>query len=375
MNLKKKVSNWLNNLTAFRGKAGKWKIVRRSNAHYKELFAENGTEYRQLTSAQKQEIDHVWKRYCEGSSLFKYNRYSYATHELYYSVTGEFQPMIVPEELWWPTLFNKINIPDMMPAWADKNYFELLLPCGSFPKVVVRNINGCLEDANYQAIDEMKANQLLNSQGDVFVKPALDSGAGMNVHLYKKEDKITIQGINNAFQKNYVVQALFHQHEDMSQLNQSSVNIVRLITVMINGKVELLMSAVRVGNKGAINDYSPTSKGTGTVIIGVDETGAMKPFGFEPCGRRVTCCSNGYVFAGHKIPKFAEMVENALAFHLRMPYFKMIGWDMVVDSEGKTAIMEYNLKWPGILYYQWCNGPLFGTDETRVHQYVNALIS
>ena len=69
------------------------------------------------------------------------------------------------------------------------------------------------------------------------------------------------------------------------------------------------------------------------------------------------------------------MVENVLAFHQRMPYFRMIGWDMAVDSEGKPTIMEYNIKWPGIQYYQWCNGPLFGTDENRVHQYVNALIS
>ena len=58
-----------------------------------------------------------------------------------------------------------------------------------------------------------------------------------------------------------------------------------------------------------------------------------------------------------------------------MPYFRMIGWDMVVDEEGIVTVMEYNLKWPGILYYQWCNGPLFGSDEAHVINMVNSLIS
>ena len=72
---------------------------------------------------------------------------------------------------------------------------------------------------------------------------------------------------------------------------------------------------------------------------------------------------------------FDKMVDMALSCHARMPYFRFIAWDMTIDCDGEPVIMEYNLLSPGIMYYQWTNGPLFGTDVDRIHYVIDKLTS
>ena len=86
-------------------------------------------------------------------------------------------------------------------------------------------------------------------------------------------------------------------------------------------------------------------------------------------------CTNGYVFGGKRIPNYKGMCELALKCHERMPMCRFVAWDMVVAEDGEPAIMEYNLMRPGILYYQWVNGPLFGKDVDKLLETIDKLIS
>lgn len=51
--------------------------------------------------------------------------------------------------------------------------------------------------------------------------------------------------------------------------------------------------------------------------------------------------------------------------HLLIDNFDIIGWDFTVDKTGHVICLEYNIYQPGLILYQYVNGPLWGdkTDE------------
>lgn len=326
--------------------------VLKNNRHYFALLKKHGIAQKKLTSAQKKSIDAVWGKGC-----------GYETHILTYSVTGEFNPYIVPEKLFRTKIELMLNNQSFKYAWADKAYFNLHFSKELFPETIVCNVNGVYYDEDYNILSECDAIKHISENETFIIKPSLDSGIGKGIALYKNADKI--EKILNSHHKNYIVQKIFKQHDAIAQFNPSSVNVVRYISIFINGKVFPVMAALRCGAEGAFNDNSISKDGLGMFVIGIDEHGRLKDKAYHSCGKCISACPNGTPFSGKEIPGFEKMKEIMTELHKKLAYFGFIGWDFIVDNDGNPKIMEYNLKGPGVLYYQYANGPLFGkyTDD------------
>ena len=339
------------------------RVAKEHKAHF-TLMQKNGVKFQHLNAEQKKAVDEIYSRY-------KCN-YSYSMHELYLSATGEFEPTIVPEDFFRVYINETMNrVGTLGLAWADKNYYEIFHSQMPLPETILRYIRGKFLDKDYNLITKEEADKILAEAGEYFIKPSLEGGGfGHGVALIKKHE--SIDAIIKKYQFDVTIQKKFIQHKDMAQLNESSVNVVRIMTMFIDEKPEFLLAAVRAGESGAITDHSNT-KGKGSAIFGLNEDGTAMDYGFNACGVKVTECSNGFKFGGVKIPSFEELKSLALKSHEKMPMFKLIAWDMVVAEDGAATVMEYNIKRPGIILYQWTNGPLFGKDINRLHYVLKKL--
>ena len=65
-------------------------------------------------------------------------------------------------------------------------------------------------------------------------------------------------------------------------------------------------------------------------------------------------------FVCHKAFSYKKAVELVKQGHKRLPHYRFLGWDVTIDEAGEPVIIEYNINGPGVLYYQYANGSLFG---------------
>lgn len=69
-------------------------------------------------------------------------------------------------------------------------------------------------------------------------------------------------------------------------------------------------------------------------------------------------------FAGLQLPNWDKALQLTQRIHEALPHFGFIAFDVCFDEDGSPRIMEFNIRGPGVLYYQYANGPLFG-DRTQ----------
>jgi hypothetical protein len=287
----------------------------------------------------------------------------YATHELVYSVTGEFNPRVCSELLFRTKVEFAINDQRLKHAWTDKNYFEYFFPNEDFPVAIVRNIAGVFYDNAYNVITEEKAKNLIAKYEKYAIKPTIDNGFGKNVRMITRTDDIN--AVFAQYGRDYIIQEIMEQYAPIAELNPSSVNVIRLISLFVNGRVSPIMAALRCGAPGSFNDNCITADGRGMFVIGITEDGKLKDRAFHSCGEKISCAPNGANFTGMQIPNYESIKKLTSDVHSKLAHFGFIGFDIAIDKNGKPVIMEYNLRGPGVLYYQYVNGPLFGdrTDE------------
>ncbi len=335
-------------------------ICNRDIKHRYKNLTEHGISLKKLTPEQKKQIDAVW------SDIIPKGEYS--THELIYSITGNFDPCFCPIKYCTSKLTLMINNEEYIKAWGDKNYFEKYFPNIKFPTAIVRNINGVFYDRQYSLITKEKAIELLGDYQEVCIKPTRASGSGIAVKKVAVDGKI--ERVLDSYKKDYIVQEILSQYEPLKKLNPTSVNVARIITLFINNKATVLSSTFRCGALGAFNDNSISKNGEGMFVIGVTDDGVLKDVGYYSCGVNIKKSHSGAEFAGIQLPNFDKAKEISLEIATQMPFARFVGFDIVFDEAGEPIVMEYNLYDAGTFYYQVANGPLFGDRTQEVIDFI-----
>lgn len=332
--------------------------IKKENKKNYEIYRKNGIEIKKISREQKNAIDDVYKKYG-----FKY---TYDTHILAYSVTGKFDARIMPEDMFRMYVGNKLNHKAYKEVFSNKGYFEMFMPEAKFPNVIIRNIGNCLYDKDFNPITEEKANNILSVYNKVVVKPIKDSGKGRGVYLVEVSEENPLSVIP----KNYVVQEVFRQHPALEDLNKTSVNCVRLVTLFWENEVHLLGAMLKIGGEGEFADNSTSLKsGRGRMIIGINKDGKLSDNGYLTGGQKINTLHNGSSFAGYEIPCFNAMVEEVKKQHCKFPVIKFVAWDVTLTANEEVVIMEYNTQNPGIQFIQYTNGSIFGDLTETVMEF------
>ena len=133
------------------------------------------------------------------------------------------------------------------------------------------------------------------------------------------------------------------QFIDIAKYHEYSINTIRLVTVCDGTEIVPIAALARFGQNGRVKDNGFS----GGIIVPVDiKTGIMNEFGFMPVQKKKTRVhpNSNIAFGGVKIPKWDEMIENAIILHRYFYNIHSIGWDICVTDEG-VCFIEGNDDW------------------------------
>jgi hypothetical protein len=179
---------------------------------------------------------------------------------------------------------------------------------------------------------------------DFFAKPIISYG-GMGAIKIPREVFFKSQWENVASLFHYVnsgcfiIQENVIQHPEMSRLNASSVNTIRVATFnSLRSSPELIAAFLRIGRSGSIVDNIMS----GGLFIGIElDSGKLDGNAFTELeyGGRVYSKhpDSGIEFKGFTIPNFSDVKEMACQA-ANCISSKLIGWDIAVTTNGPILI-------------------------------------
>ena len=310
-----------------------------------------------LTKEEKQAAVAFWAPYVKLDPVF---------HAFYKEKSGVFRPEFLPKDVFFTKIDEFFN--DRNASWYldNKCLYTRLFPSIRQADNIMYRMGGFWYDANWQSLSYDEALAMAGQERAVVTKAATRSVCGSGVRFVEGECEMLKQGFAEAVAEqdgDVVVQRPIKQHASFSALHSSSVNTLRLLTLLTNEGVKVYSVIVRMGCGGERIDNRIA---TG-LFCGVQDDGSLAPVAYRLNGDKFESHpTSGLVFAGHRlegVAKAKELVKKAAPL---LPLFRMVSWDIVIDETGEPLMLECNLAKGSVHYHQLTNGPLFGEDTKKV---------
>ncbi|PWH83747.1 hypothetical protein DIS18_04115 [Algibacter marinivivus] len=179
---------------------------------------------------------------------------------------------------------------------------------------------------------------------ELFFRPPLGyAGKGCfkltKKNLEKELEAYYLTILNGHFVHTEVVK----QHSEINKIHSSSVNTLRLITLITStNSIEIISAFMRFGVGKSVVDNSSS----GGFFVGINlEDGTLKKTGhylLEFGGKEISKHpDSSFKLAGFKIPFYKEACEIVISATKVIPD-RLIGWDVAITNEG-PLIIEANL--------------------------------
>lgn len=234
----------------------------------------------------------------------------------------------------------------------DKRLFSKYMEaCGfTVPRVFTNSLNGALYDADMNRVDD----SYLSNKVDYFVKEANGECASFVLHIRDFQDYLAHK--DEIIKRNCIFQDRVIQCEYMNKINPFSVNTLRIVTVNKKGAPYVMVAELRIGTSktGPVDNAA-----AGGVMVGINEDGTLKKYGFMKPGYGGRCTAHpdsNIIFADVQIPNWDAIVKLVCAAHKQYYNIHSIGWDIALSEDGPIFI-EGNDNWE-ISGVQSCNGGL-----------------
>jgi hypothetical protein len=307
-----------------------------------------------ITSEYKNEIKEYWKKYTR--------RVNTDWHRYYSSRNGFYDVRYIPSDLYYTTIDQHFNNMKMSSGVDNKNYYDIWFPDSRQATAVVRKINGFYYDADYNLIGKDEVVRRCLEHSRLIIKPAVGVGRSTGIEFWNSKQgaegvtRLIIEGTDNL-----VVQEIIKQHEDLGRIHPSSVNTIRSITLLFEGKVYILSSILRMGIDGSYVDNASA----GGITCGIKENGQLKDTAFSSYGVKYDRHPQGFEFSDFVVPSFDKVKELVIREQTKLAHFRLISWDIAVAEDGEPVLIEANLGNGSVRIHQFNNGPLFGdlTDD------------
>ena len=201
------------------------------------------------------------------------------------------------------------------------------------------------------------------SEPEVVIKRATESEGGHGVYFCPGHDREKALEIFSEIQGDIVIQKVFTQHPQLAALNPTSVNTIRIVTLLSNNTVQVRSILLRMG----MNSSRVDNLCSGGITCGITESGQLKKYAYRADGERFTVHPNtGITFEGYPIPSWRKAMDLVVSVAPRLPQFRLVSWDVGIDEQGETVFIEGNLKYGQLDLHQLNNGPLFGSDTISI---------
>lgn len=193
----------------------------------------------------------------------------------------------------------------------------------------------------------------LQKYREVIVKPA-GGACGVGIYKMRYSDNEAIKALFEKINagENLIMEQVIVQHKEMARMNPSSVNTIRIITMVDKkGNVHIINTLAKFG--GSEQCISNTMGGGCCCHID-QETGILDRLGKDIHGNYLFRHPvTKVVIPGFMIPNWDGVIDYAKQLAMVVPSGRYIGWDIVVLENGYDVI-EGNLH-PG-QDFQGCDG-------------------
>lgn len=285
-------------------------------------------------------------------------------HRYYKYFTGKFDAKYFPEIIFSTQLEPILNPRYIAKGIEDKSLLEIMYRRVEglyIPKTIVLNASGIFYDGNRNVISIDKAKSIicdyLNTVGDVVIKPIRDTNSGKNVELLHSIESLDLFG-----GKNYIVQELVQNQEDIRILCPKSLNTFRVMTYICKNRYWCGPILLRLGSGTSHLDNAHA----GGMFIGIKDDGSLNEYAFTEYGKKYS--EHPYskvIFDGYKIGGIDKVRKTAIECHKCTPHLKMISWDMTIDKNGRITLIEANLFGQSIWLPQIAHGRGFFESNTE----------
>lgn len=188
------------------------------------------------------------------------------------------------------------------------------------------------------AEDFSKFSEFIRESGQVFAKP-IDGSYGSGAHIIKDSDE---NKIRKEFDRlltsgKWIIEELIVQAPEMSAWNKSSVNTVRIPSVLTeDGKSVVIGPFFRTGRSGHVIDNA----GGGGILAAIDpNTGRLISDGFSEDNHYHECHpDSGKKYKGWVIPEWKKLLDLAEKVHKNMPGHKYLAFDFAYTPQGWVLI-------------------------------------
>ena len=313
-----------------------------------------------LSDEQKKRITDYWNGY--GIRIRDFRQFQW-----YYGKTGIEDPRFIPQDVWKNVILPFYNRLEYEPTFMNKNLFDTFLPDCRFPETIVKRVGGLFYDNQRSVIDEQEAIRRIAAYSEVIVKNATETGQGKNVKKYTIASPEDVSKILLLWKdrNDYLVQKVIEQHPFFAQFNESSVNIIRFNSFFHNDKVFIHSPVLRFGLPGHVTDCAHINGEEIVRMVGITDDGTVRGKAIhlngdeEPILDRI---ENPI----RKVPAYDEILRLISENAKKLPYFKLIGWDITVDKNNNPIVVEFNIHMPSTYGSQITNGPMWGEDTAAL---------
>jgi hypothetical protein len=277
-----------------------------------------------------------------------------------------------------PSLFNDRRLKEVL---DNKLYFDLYYKQFNInlPKIILynherqfvsrgltMNIDN-FHDFKMLLKDAFSFNPSLDS---LFVKKIYASSKGANIYKIQSsqldsDQEELHQIFEEILQSEFLFQEAIRQHKNLNILNPSSVNTIRIDTLINeSGKVYVLSGYIRM----SMNNNYVDNIGSGGCMVGVDmESGRLRKYGYTDFylthSQRLTSHPvTNTVFDEFEIPFIPEAIELVSKAASLMPGLRLVGWDVAIGEDGPIIVegnSDYGLRGNDMHYGGYRTHPVF----------------
>ena len=322
-----------------------------------------------LTKEQEKQVNEFYLKHYGKKILLNW-------HKNYYAISGKFDYKYFPEVLFIPYFERLSNNPNYYKCLQDKNITEFLVRKLDFVKSIkyyAKCSNGLLTDSNDNIISLNNLLEIVEGK-KVFIKHTVDSSSGRDCRVCyikngideKTDEKF--EDIIKLYGKNYIIQSLLKNNEDLSNLNPSSLNTFRVITYILDNKVYHMPIILRIGRNGSFLDNAHA----GGIFIGVSDEGYLLPKACSEFGELYEMHPDTKIkFDGYYIKKMPEIIDVAHKLQTLFPHVGCVNWDLTLDENNDVVLIEANMRYGSIWLSQMAHGKgCFGDNTERVLELV-----
>lgn len=181
----------------------------------------------------------------------------------------------------------------------------------------------------------------VNKLDKFIVKPSAGShGKGISfIHVNEIKDLKKLY--EDLKEEGALLEEVISQHEEMSEFNPTSVNTLRVVTLLCpDNKVRVMTANLRMGNG---KRYADNFHHNGIASLLDVETGIVITMGIDrDFNRYILHPYSGKQIIGFQVPYWENVVEKCKQAAKVMPTVGYVGWDVAIGSKGKIYIIEGN---------------------------------